>query len=171
LEDEDKNGELFEKILIVIDRLDEIIKAEMIGNLFRMYVTGVFSKMMFLRCCAIIEQAFVPNLVRLHVLNYFRIGSTDKNFDRFDVYKDNANSKISEQNLVNLGVKTIKYNIKKSSSRSDSNEYELQPKAELNDVGKVLAAFIFYDLNDEQFKRHMNEKKDLYQKFGELNQN
>src|SRR5690606_27114115 len=35
LADEDKNEELFKKLLLIIDRIDETLKAEIIGNLFR----------------------------------------------------------------------------------------------------------------------------------------
>lgn len=54
LGDEDKAGKLFEQLIIQIDRLEDAVKAEMIGNIFRIYMLGKLTRHTFLRSCAVL---------------------------------------------------------------------------------------------------------------------
>lgn len=161
LNDEDKNGELFEKLLITLDRLDETIKAEMIGNLFRMYIMDVFDRQMFLRCSNIVERAFVSDLIHFYIREYYIIGRKRRDEDRFKIYMNrNGRADDLEHSLLNLGVMDQKIKLRAPhGARSDNPNKEAYFETRINSVGSTLAAFVFYDLKDEDFRRYMEREK------------
>lgn len=159
LDDEDKNGELFERLLLILDRLDETIKAEIIGNLFRIYIMGALDKMMFLRCASVVEQAFVSDLIALYDQYYYYSGASKVEDERFVEYSEMRSGKITEQNLTNLGLMEMELKVSKTNSRLTSDDYEIKTKWKLNAIGVSLSTFMFYNINDDEFKKHMEWRK------------
>lgn len=161
LNDEDKNGELFEKLLITLDRLDDTIKAEMIGNLFRMYIMDVIDRQMFLRCSNIIEKAFVSDLIHFYIRQYHIIGRKRRDEDRFKIYLGrNGRADDLEHSLLNLGLMDQKVKLRTPhGARNDNPSKEAYFETRINSVGRTLAAFVFYDLKDEDFRRYMEREK------------
>jgi hypothetical protein len=157
LNDEDKNGELFEKILIVLDRLDETIKAEMVGNLFRMYVMGVISKHLFLRGSSIVDRGVISDLVKL-CLSHSRVYYGDTASDEMNQLVDReVGLHQFEQNLLSLGL--MEQNIDQVPSKilaangMDGTEPAITMK--INSIGETLATYILYDPDDQYFKEYI----------------
>jgi len=84
-----------ETILLIIDKLDDIKKAELIGRLFVYSVNGTIDYMMFLRLSTIIERCFLLDLSKLRL---FYNGRQDQlnNFEKDLLYNLGL--------LKNLGV-------------------------------------------------------------------
>lgn len=67
IDESDKYREsVFEKVLLLLEHLDETMKAEMIGNLFRNFIRGKVSKGDFLRLSGIVERTFLDDLLTLY---------------------------------------------------------------------------------------------------------
>lgn len=105
LEKDDPNGNLLEKILIQLERLDDELKVEMVANMFKLYVRGKIEKNTFLRCCGVIERAFVADLISLY-LGFLHV-SGNQNIDKgmFGTYVDNDLTFAElNDNLKGLGI-------------------------------------------------------------------
>ena len=139
LDDEDKNGELFEKLLITLDRLDETIKAEIIGNLFRMYIMDVFDRQLFLRCCNIIEKAFISDLIHLYIREYHIISRKRRDENRFKIYlgRDGRTDDL-EHSLLNLGLMDQKIKLRTPQGlRNDNLSKEAYYETRINSIGRT----------------------------------
>lgn len=159
LADEDKNEELFKKLLLIIDRIDETLKAEIIGNLFRMYIMDVFDKQIFLRCCSIVERAFVPDLIELYLKYNIKHDIDAKTVSRFKEFENRRSTDLTKRNLVNLGLLETNFEVKKGNVRLGDNEYILKTSFTINTVGNILKSFMFYDFRKEEFRRKMDYEK------------
>lgn len=168
--DQEKEGQdLFEKLLLLLERLDETLKARIVGNLFRMYIMDVFDRNLFLRCCMIVEKAFLADLISHYKQFSYRVGRGAIQEDVVQAYDDRMNSKLTKQNLVNLGVLDLIPTLKrKQGSRSDSPEFEIQTKTEINKAGEVLAGYMFYDFKDPEFQKLMVREKEYFQGLREV---
>lgn len=65
LEEKDKRQEVGEKILVIIEKIDDIDKAEILGKLFRAHILGKFGPATFLRLSYIISNSYLHDLVLL----------------------------------------------------------------------------------------------------------
>lgn len=162
LKDEDKKEELFETILITLDRLDDTLKAEMVGNLFLMYIKHAIKKHEFLRFSNIVSKAFVGDLINLH-LTYSGLFAGDGVIDeRFKEWRDYNRAEF-EQNLFSLGLmqQTIG---QKASNAAEANGIRgvTEPfiKTDINSLGRSLATFLFYDLNDPYVNEYIEMIKE-----------
>jgi len=105
---EKNKDDLFEKLLYILDRLDDSYKSEIIGKLFRNYIYNKINLNDFLRMCFIVERTYYKDL------KYFNYSYNPNNIDD-DEDEEMLESKSSKDALVNMGL--IEYEIKE-------NEYQ-----------------------------------------------
>lgn len=144
----DKYGEtLFDKVLLILEKMDETAKAEITGNLARMYAKRVISKDDFLRMAGIVERAVLHDLIVLH--NHYR----SYNFNTVDywTYPLTAETKTS---LFNLGLLTLTLDSKDAEYRARRFEQKgaITPDVKYNSnrLGEDLANLIFYESENEE---------------------
>jgi hypothetical protein len=59
-----------ENILLLLDRADDMEKADVFGNLFKFYIGGLITYDMYRRFAGIVDKAYLPDLQKLkHVAN------------------------------------------------------------------------------------------------------
>ncbi|MDB5118357.1 MAG: hypothetical protein JWQ79_3849 [Mucilaginibacter sp.] len=154
---QDKYGEsLFDKILLILEKLDETAKAEITGNLTRMYMKNVISKEKLLRFVSIVERAALYDLMVLH-----------HHHKSYDIEKSMLAtywwSKETETALYNLGL----LNLTLDSKWGDYAAKHLEQRGsvtptvifKINSLGTQLANLMFYDLQNEDFQRVMADIK------------
>ncbi|WP_448103439.1 hypothetical protein [Pedobacter panaciterrae] len=154
LEESDKFREtMFEKILIMIERLDETVKAEIVGNLFKLYVMEAIDREKFLRFSGIVERALLYDLLALH----YRESTFYRDWEgKQDYY-------LSKENLMALSAFGLAEQVleDKPSERLRGAGYDgTEPTIVMNvsDLGRELANYIFYNLNDQDYYSFICEK-------------
>ena len=65
LEDENKRKDLGEKLLLIIESVDSMEKAGLIGKIFKLLKNGEINSPMFLRLCHLINKSFYDDLLQL----------------------------------------------------------------------------------------------------------
>ncbi|WP_145859989.1 hypothetical protein [Pedobacter suwonensis] len=167
LNSEDPASEIFEKLLFLLDRLDEVMKAEIIGNLFRIYIMDGIDKPMFLRLSSIIEHAILGDLISFYLQYHGFSGHRSKIDERFIDFDNRRYANLIDLNLANLGLLKTKISIKKE--KSNSLEYGIKTQLELSSAGRTLSTFMFYELGEPTFIKHLQmlikenlEMKELY---------
>lgn len=165
ISDEDKQGELFEKLVLLLDRLDETVKAEIIGNLFRIYVMDVFDRDMFLRCSSIVERAYLGDLISFFRGEHRFINGVVAENERFNIYVKRMHEKLIKPNLINLGILNLEYIAKPArGERSNSGKMEIKTETKTSEAGRILGMFMFYDLSNPEFQKSMERiRKDFHQ--------
>ena len=153
----DKYGDtLCDKMLLILDKLDEAAKAEILGNLARMFAKRVISKDTFIRMTAVVERAVFYDLMVLHShYKSYRFNETE--------YKKYAETAETRASLYNLGLFTLKLDVSPAVLLEKETD---QPSAippditfELNTLGQDLANLMFYDIAEEGFKKVMAKTK------------
>lgn len=151
MEDEDQyNESTSEKILLLLKRLDETAKAEILGNLFKLYILEIINKYQFLRFASIVERAYINDLFELSTRSYYNNERKDSIYDRNK----------EKPGLLALGLFDQKITKK---ALSEKNEIELTLK--LNYLGQALANLMFYNLNDIEFIKYTIELKETNSTF------
>ncbi|RQO73967.1 hypothetical protein DBR43_00740 [Pedobacter sp. KBW06] len=160
LNNEDQSGRIFEQLMLLLEKLDETVKAEMLGNLFRIYIVGKLSRHTFFRCCAIVERAYIADLILAYQRFYYIIGK--QSIDQ-TIYNSLVDSSIQlsdlNYNLMNLGIisKDLKLLTLEFKMKHDLGEGELYGKSSLNYVGRAIVTYIIYDYNSERFRSYLNQ--------------
>jgi hypothetical protein len=108
-----------ERLLIVLDRLDDERKADMLGKLFRAYMSNQIDELLFGRFSGILNRAFFPDLLRLKQF------ADDTRADDAVIALDSLG--LVYQSVIGGG----------DASGSDTSEYAITP------LGCRLAKFIF----------------------------
>ncbi|GAB3724040.1 hypothetical protein GCM10027594_05120 [Hymenobacter agri] len=67
--DPDFKKRVGENLVLVLDRLNDMEKADVLGRLFRAYVAGRIDYPLFGRFAGIVDRAFLPDLFRLRQFN------------------------------------------------------------------------------------------------------
>ncbi len=148
-EEKDYEESTFEKILYILDRLDETAKAEITGNLFKLYVMEVISKERFYRMTSIVERAFLQDLLSLH----HTYSSYVKNSDQFRL---NMRNKTLEESLFGLGLMNQSIRAERYPRGilpENESGYSLEYK--INNLGRDLADFMYCDLEDPAFQKRI----------------
>lgn len=145
--DETKKNDLFKRVLYIVDRLDEVLKAEMIGKLFKAYVEGNITNQEFLRLSLIIEKTYLNDLV-CFVLSY---GYEDKSKrEQFRSFFDENIDQMHhiEEALVTSGllVQSViedEYEARRQELVYGSSEDKVffKTKREVSAIGRVLAIY------------------------------
>ncbi|WP_316762357.1 hypothetical protein [Pedobacter aquatilis] len=156
LEEKDQYREsTFEKVLLLLSRLDETQKAELVGNLFKLYILEVISKEKFLRLSGIVERILLYDLLALH----YRESTFNRDWEGKQPYSlHNA----STSSLFSLGL--MEQQIKERSSPSGRGSGYLgvtEPYIEMkvSSLGRELADLLIYDLKDPDFIDHITRLK------------
>lgn len=140
LNSENAKEEIFEKLLLILDRLDEEEKALILGNLFKLYVLEVITRNQFLRLSSIVEKAFLNDLIVFHkavniheeMRGYYR--EVHNAFSKYEV-------KLS---LYNLGLLKTLIKTKENPDHLYRDKYENTVKYETSNLGFTLAACMYY---------------------------
>lgn len=154
LEESDRFKEsMFQKILLVIERLDETAKAEMVGNIFRLYVMEAISRDKFLRLSGIVQRAMLYDLLALHYSEslYF------KDREGVQLYHLGGESRValSAYGLMEQFIEECQSSILEGSGRSGT---EPKLKLKVSPLGKELANTMLYDLKDAAFFGYLSEQ-------------
>lgn len=157
LDNNDKFKEsIFEKTLLLLERLDETHKAEMTGNLFRLFIMEVIDKDKLLRLSGIVERIALYDALALH----FTHSLIDKDWEGIQPY---SMSEASESSLYSLGLMEQKIAEKMvsrfgnvSTGIPSSPSYLIELK--ISSLGQEFANFILYDINNPEFIDHVINK-------------
>lgn len=156
LNEKDKYREsIFEKVLLMLERLDESQKAEFVGNLFRLYIMEVIDKNKFLRLSGIVERANLYDLFALHYMH----SMFDKDWDGEKPYHFHQ---ASHSSLLSFGLMDQKIVEKYSQRNRDYGVTGIVDQVlelQVSSLGKELANYIQYDLNNLDFIEYINEIK------------
>ena len=135
--DDNKNAknELFERILFIIEKLDNSYKSEIIGKLFKNYIYSKISLNDFLRLSVIIERAFYKDL------KYFLYDNSPRSIED----KENKSILFSEMNrsdafesLSNLGLLTAQISENVYEQKSYGSSKKINRKFVVTPIGRVL---------------------------------
>ncbi|WP_139235633.1 hypothetical protein [Mucilaginibacter polytrichastri] len=158
LSDNDEYKEsIAEKVLLLIERLDETKKAEIIGNLFRLMVMGIIGKDYFLRLSGIVERALLYDLLALH----YRYSYFGKDWDGDQPYNINSanESALAAFGLMKLKLGTEPSKMARASGLMNSGLTDPTLGYEVSSLGQELANLMMYDLEDKDFQDHIAELK------------
>jgi|GEM_PF-1923270 len=155
METNDKFKEsIFEKTLLLLERLDETHKAEMVGNLFRMFIMEAIDKDKFLRLSGIVERLLLYDALALH----FAYSYIYRDWDGVQPY---SMYHASHSSLFSQGLMEQKIVEKRSSRGRDMGyselyipDYTLELK--ITALGQDFANFILYDIKDPEFIKHLD---------------
>jgi len=152
LEDSDKFREsMFEKIVLTLERLDETAKAEIIGNLFKLYVMEAIDREKFLRLSGIVERAMLYDLLALHY-------SESRFFRDWDGIKPYHFGKESQMALSAFGLMEQILEEKRSAALEAAGRLGTEPALGLkvSPLGFELANWMLYDLKDADFFEYLS---------------
>lgn len=118
-----------EKLIFLIERLDDIEKPEIIGRLFNAAIKEKITYDEFLRLSLIVDKAYLPDL---SILKRTIINPRDYN-------------QITKEHFASIGIMSIEYKEKSLnrvlSNPNSTSEKLLEIKYELNNLAKKLIAF------------------------------
>lgn len=134
-DEENAKNELFERILFLIEKLDNSYKSEIIGKLFKSYIYDKINLNDFLRLCLIIERAFHNDLKYFVYNNSPRL--TENEETRSNFFSE-INRSDAFNSLSNLGLLTaqISENIHEQTNYGSSKKFKT--KYVLTSIGRVL---------------------------------
>lgn len=146
-----------EKVLLLIERLDETKKAEIVGNLFRLMVMGVIEKDHFLRLSGIVERALLYDLLALH----YRHSYFGKDWEGDQPYYINS---ANEPALAAFGLMQLKLGsepskVARANGLMNSGLTDPTLGYEISSLGQELANLMMYDLESKDFKDHIADLK------------
>jgi len=144
-----------EKVLLIVERLDETKKAEIVGNLFKLYILDVINKEYFLRLSGIVERAMLYDLLALHyTYSWFK-----RDWGGVQPYDFDQNTKDS---LRGFGLMEQKAIPKANSAMARLGKMELDVVIEysINHLAQELANFMFYDFEDSDFNNYVIDYKE-----------
>jgi len=96
--------DFFEKLLYLVDRLDDTEKAEIVGKLFGNLITEKIKTDDFLRLTSIVDKAYIGDLKYMN----FRYGDDKKMInDERSQYFQSINESMIKDSLVNSGLMTF----------------------------------------------------------------
>lgn len=156
LHEEDKYREsIFEKILLLLERLDESRKAEFVGNLFKLYIMEVIDKNKFLRLSGIVERAAIYDLLALH----YKHSLYDKDWEGEKPYSFHE---ASHSALLSFGLMDQKIVEKYSQRNRDYGVDGIVDQVlelKVSSLGNEMANYILYDLNNPDYVEFINRMK------------
>jgi hypothetical protein len=147
IEKDDEGRKLFyERLIIVLQSFDDIDKARILANLFKLYMLEILSKHEFLRFAKILENLYLGDLLAL-----FSVYSQVRGFGPGDQsYKTLFYDDIVQSNLETSGL--IRKKTKEEVEEDTSPEG--QSERVVTRMGTMLAFTMYYDDNDiERWKR------------------
>jgi hypothetical protein len=142
-----------EKLLLIIDRLDETEKAKIVANIFKLYVYGLIEQQMFLRLTLIVERGFLSDLQILHI-------TVDNEFhQRYDKQDHkNFHNSCTQHSLFSLGLLEavvkqeqdipVKVTSTMPGKHTKTNDLNLKTTYGLSTLGRALGHAMYYDANE-----------------------
>jgi hypothetical protein len=150
---EDKFKEtISEKVILIIERLDETAKAEIVGNLFALYIRSYISKDRFLRFSNIVEKMFIGDLLALSKKSRYSIVNIET-ISWSEVEKNLLSAGLIDQTLSEKPSRTAR-------GRGLNGVTEPSLEHKLNSLGQCLANIMYYDLNDTHFLEYLEYLKE-----------
>lgn len=139
--------DLFERILYIIEKLDDVYKADVIGRLFVAMVKEKMNSDDFLRLCICVERIFINDL---HYFNRTFNRYNTLSYDERKIIVFSVSDDVVKNNLLNLGLMNskIKDDKRKAIFYERDNFYKTEIK--LNRYGMLLSKFGFRVLLPEK---------------------
>jgi hypothetical protein len=156
-DNDDYQESIAEKVLLLIERLDETKKAEIVGNLFRLMVMGVIGKDYFLRLSGIVERALLYDVLALHY-RYSYFGRDWTGDQPYDINSANE-SALAAFGLMKLKLGTKPSEIARANGLINSGLTDPTLGYEISSLGQELANLMIHDLKDKDFQDHIAELK------------
>jgi hypothetical protein len=92
--------EFYSRLLILLEKLDEVQKAEIIANFFRLYIYNIISKNEFFRFSKIVDRGYLGDLLVMHYPIQQLKGLGAASQELIDLRYD----EIVQENLLSLGL-------------------------------------------------------------------
>lgn len=134
-DNENSKNELFERILFIIEKLDDSYKSKIIGKLFKSYIYDKINLNDFLRLSLIIERSFYKDL------KYFAYDNSLRHIED----KETRSTFFSEMNrsdafesLTNLGLLTVQISENIHEQKNYRASKKFNRKYVLTSIGRVL---------------------------------
>ncbi len=139
--DENLKYKLGETLIVLLDKLDNLNKPEIIGNLFKAVIEENLSYDLFLRLSSMVYRAFLPDII---------------SYKQF--LTEDPQQKFNQEELVNVGILKISLveKSRNSSVLSKKNEHEKYQKIEcrLTQYGALILKYGF-NCNTTYVKAHL----------------
>ncbi len=143
-----------EKVLLLLERIDETSKAEIIGNLFKLYILNIIDKNDFMRFANIVERAYYQDLLSLSTKsNYFK-SPVDVTYHGYHVTGALMAFGLYDQIIENKPSVSAR-----ATGLLNSGITEPDLNWKLNPQGQLLANIMFYDMKDIDFIDYINDLK------------
>jgi hypothetical protein len=129
----------FERVVLIIERLDEVEKAKITGKLFLNYILKQMDQDTFFRLCFAVEKTFLTSLKALHELYQVNFEQRQPALTWASKIRDPLMNK--ELSYVGLMKETIE-----SSQRGDTGfqtRTNFNYRYEISELGKTLAKYGF----------------------------
>ena len=146
LDKEDKKGRIYQQVMLQLDKLDEVLKAEMTGNLFRAYIQGKINRHHLLRCFSIIEKAYMSDLLELHRGFGPNIGIKLDEKESMKIFRDDniplneLNDNLSRLGILRADLALLSTRHKREQGMDASDYYAI---SSLNPLGLALLKHLF----------------------------
>lgn len=120
--EKDAKQKVGEKIIVLLEQLDDIEKAKLIGTSFRNYINGEISHDVFTKLSFIVQKAFLPDLLLFKTGKYY--------------------SSLLQEQFASLGLMSMK--LKNNEHEKFIREYTLGKKTGLDKIPPV----VNYEINE-----------------------
>lgn len=149
--DENARKEFFERILVQLEKLDEVEKAVIYSNIFKLYLLEIITKHEFLRYSKIIENAYLGDLLALNE-RYCQVkGLGQPSDDLLDLfYQEDV-----QASLQALGLLTFKSE-EAYQAEIDSKPAYTVSRGIVTETGRKLAFVMYY--NNEYLEKWKHDK-------------
>jgi len=128
--------EVLEKLILLLERLDDTEKAMIVGNLFKATINGNVNIDDFQKLCSIIDRGYIRDLKSFCIRNH---PDTYDNFNIVSKYSYNSEVK---KNLASLGLLTEEIDEKEDVAHNMRNgknkKYKYSFKYRITDLGSIL---------------------------------
>lgn len=141
--DKDHHHKVGEKVMVILERLDDMDKATIIGRLMRAAIKEHITYEHFLKLCSIVDKAFFSDLLKLK-------GKSTDNWGIREIFYSLNRDKDMQQHFYTIGIMTMtvkddehKRKMQRSTSFSGTTIDQFYPKMEyeFSALGKELIRY------------------------------
>jgi hypothetical protein len=96
----DSRNDFYARLLLLLQNLDEVQKAEIVSNFFKLYIYSVISKSEFFRFTNIVNKGYLEDIMALHYTAQQVKGFGPATEEQMDLRYDD----VVQENLLSLGL-------------------------------------------------------------------
>jgi hypothetical protein len=129
---------VFEKLLILLERLDDIEKSKVVGNLFKALVKNKISKEDFFKLCFVVDNSFIDEI---RSFCYPDIILSLNRSDIWDFYQQSPkfrSSRVNESHFASFGLMEGKIKVSDTRKRAIGGDLEYYLDYSITDIGRKL---------------------------------